>query len=441
LSTYSGRGVNAIGAGHREVTLEKGETITLAEALELFENDLAAREADINRVIKVKLTQGWFDAIMSFYYNTGALGELAVYINKQDWAGAKAFMRTKVYSNGQMLQGLVDRRNQEIQIAEIGNYGDMNIFVYPQYPGTYQKIPMPPDATDPTWPGYGKDVPSSPVVTPPAGTPVSPAKIDPAVVPNFVSLMRSTQKGYIEYNDQGTAVALVQKGLATRGYPLSGTGLFLGATDASVRDFQRTRGLTVDGQFGTKSAAALDAEYGKPVPVVNPSARPLWLTVGLQLLGTMEKAGAADNPVILEWAKEEGGNVAKTFTHDSIPWCALFANHCLTKAGLPGTETLWALDFNGKWPAIKLSGPAVGAFAPMTREGGGHIMIVIGRDAAGNVMGLSGNTSDRVSINAYPVSRLNQGYWWPKSAKQPTLIGLSHLPIVTTKGEITKSEA
>lgn len=28
------------------------------------------------------------------------------------------------------------------------------------------------------------------------------------------------------------------------------------------------------------------------------------------------------------------------YTHDSIPWCALFANHCLTKVGLKGTGTL-----------------------------------------------------------------------------------------------------
>ncbi|ACF02403.1 hypothetical protein Rpal_3905 [Rhodopseudomonas palustris TIE-1] len=38
--------------------------------------------------------------------------------------------------------------------------------------------------------------------------------------------------------------------------------------------------------------------------------------------------------------------MAKTYQHDSIAWCALFANHILTKVVLKGSETL-ALDFAG----------------------------------------------------------------------------------------------
>jgi len=49
----------------------------------------------------------------------------------------------------------------------------------------------------------------------------------------------------------------------------------------------------------------------------------------------------------------------------------------LTKVGLQGTETLWALDWSN-W-GTRLPGPAVGAFAPMKRQGGGHIAIVVGR--------------------------------------------------------------
>ena len=64
----------------------------------------------------------------------------------------------------------------------------------------------------------------------------------------------------------------------------------------------------------------------------------------------------------------------------------------LTKVGIKGTETLWALDWD-KW-GQKLPGPAVGAFAPMKREGGGHIAIVVGRDTRGNLMCLGGNQSD-----------------------------------------------
>jgi uncharacterized protein (TIGR02594 family) len=121
--------------------------------------------------------------------------------------------------------------------------------------------------------------------------------------------------------------------------------------------------------------------------------------------------------------------------------CALFANHCLTKVGLPGTETLWALDFAGNWPAIKLIGPAVGAFAPMVRSGGGHIIQIVGKDARGNIMGLGGNQSDSVSIVAFPMSRLNKGFWWPKSVPIPKKIGLGQLPIVSSSGKFSTKES
>lgn len=120
--------------------------------------------------------------------------------------------------------------------------------------------------------------------------------------------------------------------------------------------------------------------------------------------------------------------------------CALFANHILTKVGLKGTETLWALDFAGKWPCVRLAGPAVGAFAPMKRNGGGHIMVIVGRDQLGNIMGLGGNQSDAVTIAPFAVSRLNQGFYWPKGPSLPPYVGLRSLPIVKSNGKVSTNE-
>lgn len=168
---------------------------------------------------------------------------------------------------------------------------------------------------------------------------------------------------------------------------------------------------------------------------------PAWLDIGLKLIGTKEVPGSKDNQVIIDWAKAEGGDIAKEYTHDSIPWCALFANHLLTAAGLPGTETLWALDFAGRWPAVKLSGPAVGAFAPMVRNGGGHIMIIVGKDQNGNVMGLGGNQSDAVNIKPFARARLNKGFWWPKNVPLPEKIGFDALPLVNSDGKVSTKES
>lgn len=258
----------------------------------------------------------------------------------------------------------------------------------------------------------------------------------------------------IKQGDHGSDVVAVQLRLRDLGYALKGTGYFGPATDTAVEVFQKRAGLKVDGVVGSATARALDLAS----PQVGPGAtttvvhgaipilaeevsRPLWLEAGIRLIGTQEFAGSRDNPVIIDWAKDEGGTIAKDYTHDSIPWCALFANHILTKAGLKGTGKLWALDFAGKWPSVKLDGPAVGAFAPMLRNGGGHIICIAGRTVAGLVAGLGGNQRDAVNIAGFPLSRLNKGFWWPAGVPLPKLTGFAHLPIVASDGRVSTAEA
>lgn len=259
-------------------------------------------------------------------------------------------------------------------------------------------------------------------------------------------------KGEFKLGMSGSIVKSIQLALRDRGYALNGTGYFGTSTDTAVEAFQRRAGLVgrdVDGVVGPKTAALIDhsptvANATPAKPLAAPAieiGRPLWLEAGIKLINVHEGVGAKDNQVIIDWAKEEGGDIAKEYTHDSIPWCALFANHCLTSVGVKGTGTLWALDFAGNWPSIKLAGPAVGAFAPMTRSGGGHIIQVVGRDQSGNIMGLGGNQSDQVSIVPFPVSRLNHGFWWPKSVAAPAHTGLSTLPIVRSDGRVSSNEA
>lgn len=260
------------------------------------------------------------------------------------------------------------------------------------------------------------------------------------------------KSGMLKLGSSGDAVKQVQFALAARGYPLKGTGYFGPATDTAVESFQARSKVTVDGVVGINTARLLDMPPSASVATASVAGdaggiaaaeigRPLWLQAGLKLIGTKEASGAKDNAAIIDWAHDEGGSIAKEYTHDSIPWCALFANHCLTKAGIKGTETLWALDFAGKWPSIKLGGPAVGAFAPMLRDGGGHIIQVVGKDSRGNIMGLGGNQSDQVSVVAFPVSRLNKGFWWPSSVALPTRVGICYLPVVKSNGEISSKES
>jgi uncharacterized protein (TIGR02594 family) len=270
----------------------------------------------------------------------------------------------------------------------------------------------------------------------------------PATTGRFAELIGNTVLGL---GDQGSAVNALQLALAKLGYGLRGTGYFGGATEAAVMDFQERCSLEVDGEVGAETAQALDQAVAGPPQPAKPSqgqqppqpppgtdARPLWVIEGLKWLNLREGRDGADNSDILDWARDEGGAIARDYKHDAIPWCALFANMVLTKVGIKGTETLWALDWD-KW-GQKLPGPAVGAFAPMKREGGGHIAIVVGRDTHGNLMCLGGNQSDSVSIIPFPANR-PRSFRWPVGVAAPFKAGFESLPLMRSDGRVSAKEA
>jgi uncharacterized protein (TIGR02594 family) len=255
----------------------------------------------------------------------------------------------------------------------------------------------------------------------------------------------------LQSGDQGEVVRAVQRGLAKLGYGLKGTGCYGGKTEQAVIDFQRSHQIEVDGVVGPETAKAIDVAIGaigstpEPVPAPPPgvagqdgSNRPLWLIEGLKWVGTRERVGPGSNPEILGWARGEGGEIAKSYRDDAIPWCALYANMVLTKVGLKGTKSLWALDWDD-W-GRKLAGPAVGSFAPMKRDGGGHIVIVVGRDQHGNLMCLGGNQSDQVSIIPFPKAR-PLSFRWPSEVDPPSITGFDRLPEVRSDGHVSIKEA
>ena len=249
----------------------------------------------------------------------------------------------------------------------------------------------------------------------------------------------------LKQGDEGDLVRAMQQALAKLGYPLKGTGHFGGATDAAVTDFQERHHLEVDGIVGPQTAGAIDQAIGGAPPESTapvPPGRPLWVVEGMKWIGTEEAAGAADNPAILEWAQEEGGEIAKDYKHDSIPWCSLYANMILKKVGLKGTETLWALDWN-EW-GVKLQGPGVGAFAPMKRitsdgEIAGHIVVIVGRDKSGNLLGLGGNQDDAVNIRGVPAAR-PLSFRWPNGVDLPKQVGFEELPLLNASGQVATEE-
>ena len=97
--------------------IRAGMTIKQATAERLLKTGLVSYESDVSRLVKVGLTQGQFDALVSFTYNLGArslsTSTLLRKLNAGDYAGAAdEFLRWNK-AGGKVLNGLTRRREAE----------------------------------------------------------------------------------------------------------------------------------------------------------------------------------------------------------------------------------------------------------------------------------------------------------------------------------------
>ena len=115
------RGVWTIGYGHTN-NVRPDDVITQNEAEELFKQDVKVFENAVNRLVKVKLNQNQFDALVSFTFNLGygdrGLGgsTLLRLLNNSDYIGASKQFSRWVYSGDRVLEGLIKRRNEEKEL-------------------------------------------------------------------------------------------------------------------------------------------------------------------------------------------------------------------------------------------------------------------------------------------------------------------------------------
>ena len=89
---------------------------------DILRKDLARFEAGVLRLIKVPMTQGQFDALVSFSFNVG-LGNLQnstlrMKVNREDYEGAAEQFLVWTKAGGKVLPGLVKRRTHEKEMFE-----------------------------------------------------------------------------------------------------------------------------------------------------------------------------------------------------------------------------------------------------------------------------------------------------------------------------------
>lgn len=157
---------------------------------------------------------------------------------------------------------------------------------------------------------------------------------------------------------------------------------------------------------------------------------PKMLLEALKLHGTLEVQGDGDNPEILKWAKELG---LPQYTHDSIPWCGLFAAIVAYLAGKPVVkDPLWAANW------LKFGAPCdpeLGAIAVFSREGGNHVGLYVGEDSTHYHI-LGGNQKDSVSIVRIAKDRC-RGFRAQYQSKPANVRKV----ILSSTGEVSTNEA
>lgn len=191
-------GVWTIGVGHTGGVTE-GMTITHDQAMAFFADDIKASERAVEK-LGMELTQGQFDALVSFCYNCGAgnLQKLVKGRTKKQIADAIPLYNK---GGGKVLAGLVKRRAWE-----------RDLFV--------EGLDDAPQATRPT---------------------------NPYPVPD-----KPLRRGA-----KGVTVRWLQRELVNHGYDILVDGDFGPKTAAAVRDFQLQNDLVVDEIVGKKTVAAL----------------------------------------------------------------------------------------------------------------------------------------------------------------------------------------
>lgn len=113
-------GYPTIGFGHlvREYEREAfKDGISEAMGEELLIKDIVAAEQAVLRLIKVPLTDGQFDALVSFTFNLGSgplqRSTLRRKVNREEHADVPAEFMKWVWAGGKKLKGLIRRRTAE----------------------------------------------------------------------------------------------------------------------------------------------------------------------------------------------------------------------------------------------------------------------------------------------------------------------------------------
>ncbi len=113
-------GVWTVGYGHTGPGLGEGVKVTDAEAEAMLLADLGDAVRCVNRKVTAAILQGQFDAMVDFCFNAGRgnflQSTLLRKVNAGDFAGAASQFGLWVHAGGEVVPGLVRRRQAEAEM-------------------------------------------------------------------------------------------------------------------------------------------------------------------------------------------------------------------------------------------------------------------------------------------------------------------------------------
>lgn len=176
-----------------------------------------------------------------------------------------------------------------------------------------------------------------------------------------------------------------------------------------------------------------------------------WISEARKHVGLKEDTSKSKhNPTILYMLSKMGkysGESKAWWAEDETAWCGLFVGYCLGESGRHVIKEWYRARAWESVEMTKLSQPAYGCIVTFTRQGGGHVGFVVGKDKLGNLMVLGGNQSNSVSITPFAVSRVTGYYWpsmWDAQIKTKTLstpaAGRYDLPLLDSNGIVSTQE-
>lgn len=117
-----------IGVGHTGtvdgIKVHLGMKITSDKSKQIFLNDAKSKENDVNKLLKVTVNQGQFDALVSFTFNFGAgalqKSTLLRYVNSKQFSLASQEFIKWNKGGGKVMNGLTCRRMSERDLFSTG---------------------------------------------------------------------------------------------------------------------------------------------------------------------------------------------------------------------------------------------------------------------------------------------------------------------------------